>query len=213
LDLTRSPGQVQANQGHVWGVTARVLVGGGGLGDREEAAVVKTEGVAAPAEEQPGLGPGLVRRARRAADLSQRDLARRLAISQSTVARWETGESSPTLRVVEQMMALSGLRLEMTDARGARVAPMREDAARDQAGRRLPAHVDPHAFGWWVPRGLDLTVEGIVARRRAAEQRIPGIRYDRGRWRGIMRRLLGTPDDHPTRAELVSAVETRIAPH
>jgi transcriptional regulator with XRE-family HTH domain len=175
--------------------------------------VGQTDDVVAPAEEQPGLGPGLVRRVRRAADLSQRDLARCLGVSQSTVARWETGESSPTLRAVEQMLALSGLRLEMTDAGGAPVAPMREDAARDRAGRRFPAHVDLHAFGWWVPRGLDLSVEGIVARRRAAQQRIPSIRYDRGAWRGTMRRLLGTPEDHPTHAELVSVVETRISPH
>lgn len=54
------------------------------------------------------VGPGLVRRARRAADLSQRDLAARLGVSQSTVARWETGQSSPTLYLVEQMLALSG---------------------------------------------------------------------------------------------------------
>lgn len=166
------------------------------------------------AETVPSLGPGLIRRIRRVADLSQRDLAQRLGISQSTVARWETGRSSPTLGVVEQMLALGGLRLEMTDATGATVAPMREDAARDRAGRRFPAHVDLDALGWWVPEGLHLSVEGIVARRVAARQRIPDIRYEGTKWRGIRRRLQGgAPDDHPTHAELVAAVETRLAPH
>src|SRR5215210_5990817 len=113
------------------------------------------------------MGPGLVRRARRAADLSQRGLAARLGVSQSTVARWETGQSSPTLSLVEQMLALSGLRLEMTDADGVSVAPMREDAPRDRAGRRFPAHVDLDALGWWVPPGLHLSVEWLDAYRLA----------------------------------------------
>ena len=165
------------------------------------------------AEPPPSMGPGLVRRARRAADLSQRDLAARLGVSQSTVARWETGQSSPTLSLVEQMLALSGLRLEMTDPGGGSVAPMREDAPRDRAGRRFPAHVDLDALGWWVPPGLHLSVEWLDAYRLAAHQRIPRIRYEHATWRGTYRRLLGVPDDHPTLAELVSAVETRLSPH
>lgn len=82
------------------------------------------------------------------------------------MARWETGKSSPTLRVLELMLTATGLRLEMIDAH-----------------------------------------------RRAAEQRIPRIRYEHAIWRGTKRRLHGVPDDHPTREELVSAVETRLAPH
>ena len=159
------------------------------------------------------VGPGLVRRARRAADLSQRDLAARLGVSQSTVARWETGQSSPTLYLVEQMLALSGLRLTLIDSAGEPVVPMREDAPRDRAGRRYPAHVDLDALGWWMPPGLHLTVEWLDAYRRAAEERIPRIRYERSSWRDTKRTLLGVPDDHPTWAELVSAVETRKARH
>lgn len=175
------------------------------MGERDE--------VAAPVEDGLGLGPGLVRRARRAADISQRDLAQRLGVSQSTVARWETGQSSPALSVVEQMLAFGGLRLVMRDAAGEPVAPMREDAARDRAGRRFPAHADLDAWGWWVPQDLQLSVEWLDAHRHAAEQRIPHIRYAQSRWRGTTRRLLGTPEDHPTYEELVSAVETRTTPH
>jgi transcriptional regulator with XRE-family HTH domain len=166
-----------------------------------------------PLPVESGLELGLVRRARRAADLSQRDLAARMGVSQSTVARWETGQSSPTLTQVEQMLALGGLRLEMIDAAGEPVAPMREDAPRDRAGRRFPAHVDLDALGWWMPPGLHLTVEWLDAYRRAVEQRIPRIRYEHSSWRGTKRQLLGVPDDHPSWAELVSAVETRLSPH
>jgi hypothetical protein len=111
------------------------------------------------------------------------------------------------------MLAMSGLRLEMIDAEGVSVAPMRDDAARDRAGRRFPAHVDLRAVGWWVPRGLHLSVEGLIAYRRAAQQRIPDVRYERSQWRRIMRRIGGVPDDHPTRPELVAAVETWAPPH
>ena len=160
------------------------------------------------------LGPGLIRRVRRVADLSQRDLAQRMGVSQSTVARWETGQSRPTLGAFEQMLAVGGLRLQVIDSSGATVAPMREDGARDRAGRRFPAHVDLDAIGWWVPDGLHLSVEWIVARRFAARHRIPDIRYDGRKWRTIRRRLEGgAPDDHPTWSELVTAVETWLAPH
>ena len=143
------------------------------------------------------VGPGLVRRARRAADLSQRDLAARVGVSQSTVARWETGQSSPTLYLVEQMLALSGLRLTLIDSAGEPVAPMREDAPRDRAGRRYPAHVDLDALGWWMPPGLHLTVEWLDAYRRAAEERIPRIRYERSSWRDTKRDAAGRPRRTP----------------
>jgi HTH-type transcriptional regulator/antitoxin HipB len=129
------------------------------------------------------------------------------------VARWETGAASPSLSAVDEMLALGGLRLGMVDTQGRTVAPMREDAARDRAGRRFPAHVDLHALGWWVPPGLHLSVEWVLARRRAARERIPDIGYVRSAWRDTMRRLQGVPDDHPTWDELVSAVETRVGPH
>ncbi|WP_191280514.1 helix-turn-helix domain-containing protein, partial [Nocardioides flavus (ex Wang et al. 2016)] len=42
-----------------------------------------------------GQVPGLVRRVRRILDVSQRGLAALLGVSQSVVARWETGRTSP----------------------------------------------------------------------------------------------------------------------
>ena len=54
---------------------------------------------------------GLVRRARRVADLSQRDLAVLLGVCQATVAHWETGRRAPGLRDFEGLLRLAGLQL------------------------------------------------------------------------------------------------------
>ena len=156
-----------------------------------------------------GDAPGLVRRARRAADLSQRDLAAHLGVSQSRVARWETGRTSPTCADLAAVAALAGWEVGLVDAGDVRVSPMRDDAVRDRAGRRYPAHVDPTARGWWLPRDACLTAEfpGALARARATGD--VRVAYDRGRWRAVLRGLLGTPPDHPTRAQLVESALAR----
>ena len=51
----------------------------------------------------PLLVPGLIRRVRREADLSQRDLAALLRVDQSLVARWETGALSPSVPHLEEL--------------------------------------------------------------------------------------------------------------
>ena len=48
--------------------------------------------------------PGMVRRVRRILDVSQRGLAALLDVSQSVVARWETGRTSPRMSVVERLL-------------------------------------------------------------------------------------------------------------
>lgn len=159
-----------------------------------------------------GSAAGLVRRARRAADLSQRDLAARLGVSQSRVARWETGRSSPSLADLEQVMSLAAMRLALLDAAGARVEPMREDAARDRAGRRFPAHVDPAARGWWLPPGAHLAPDGSQWLQRSAAVGDVRIGYDRGMWRTVLRGLFGTPPDHPAHDELVAAARAETTP-
>jgi hypothetical protein len=57
---------------------------------------------------------------------------------------------------------------------------------------------------------VHLAVEGIIDHRRAEQQRIPDIRYERSKGRNIRRRIQGAPDDRPTRDELVGTVESRI---
>lgn len=87
---------------------------------------------------------GYVRRARRLADLSQRDLATRVGMAQPTVARVEGGDDLG-VRALERILATAGLRLAVVDTAGEAVAPMPADGFRDRAGRRLPAHLDEHA--------------------------------------------------------------------
>lgn len=97
--------------------------------------------------------PGLIRRVRRVCDLSQRELAQRLSVSQPTVARWETGEVEPSLSMFRTLLGLADFELQVRDADQKDVAPMRQDAVRDQAGRRLPAHLDVAMFfpEWAAP--------------------------------------------------------------
>ncbi len=150
--------------------------------------------------------PGFVRRVRRILDVSQRGLAALLGVSQSAVARWETARTSPRVSVVQQLLRLAGLRATVHDAEtGEEVDPMRDDGARDRGGRRYPAHVDLEVTGWWVPRGLDCTLELARWRHRSRERQDPYVRYRTSphlRWR--LRRVWGTPDDHPARHQLVA---------
>lgn len=155
--------------------------------------------------------PGVVRRVRRILNVSQRGLAALLEVSQSVVARWETGRTSPRARVLQQMLRLAGLRVTLHDASsGEEVLPMRADGARQHGGSRYPAHVDLSARGWWVPRALR-TMTSIAyfdARERSRRLRDPAITYrlcpiDRQ----LEREIFGTPDDHPAVHQLAAEVE------
>jgi len=88
---------------------------------------------------------GHVRRARRLADLSQRDLATRAGLAQSSVARIETGRDV-SVRDLARLLAAAGLKLVVVDGQGRMVSPMPADVHRDEAGRRRPAHLDVHAL-------------------------------------------------------------------
>lgn len=155
--------------------------------------------------------PGVVRRVRRILDVSQRGLAALLDVSQSVVARWETGRTSPRTRVLQQMFRLARIRVTMHDAStGEEVLPMRSDGARQHGGSRYPAHVDLRVTGWWVPKALRAmtTTTYFEARERSRRQRDPLIRFrlcphDRRLWR----ELLGTPDDHPALHQLAAEAE------
>ena len=72
---------------------------------------------------------------RRAAGLTQAELARRLVTTQSAVARWETGGASPTLKTVQRIARACGLEPQI-------VWGAREDVDRSQIAERLS----------WTPR-------------------------------------------------------------
>ncbi len=150
--------------------------------------------------------PGLVRRIRRILDVSQRGLAAVLDVSQSVVARWETGRTSPRASVLHHLLTLAGLRARFHDEEtGAQVDPMRDDGARDRRGRRYPAHVDLRVAGWRCPRSALSTADVLVWRQVSRRRRDPAIRFHTCPvLRRAFRRFDGTPDDHPAMEQLVA---------
>ncbi|WCN81018.1 helix-turn-helix domain-containing protein [Micromonospora sp. LH3U1] len=110
----------------------------------------------------PSLGPtigrfpiaGLVRRARRIKGLGQRQMARFAKVSPSTVGKVEAGDMTPSLAVLERLLAAAGLYLTVVDQEGRVIQPMadREDV-HDGAFRRYPSHLDtildPEQGEWW----------------------------------------------------------------
>jgi len=115
---------------------------------------------------------GYVRRVRRVADLSQRELAATLGISRAAVGRMESGETTPGVTLLAEILRLAGLRLEVVDVSGEEVAPVPRDVIRDHAERHFPSHLDavgpsdmpphrganprkgkPDARGWYTLRG------------------------------------------------------------
>jgi transcriptional regulator with XRE-family HTH domain len=155
----------------------------------------------------PGGVSGLVRRVRRTLGISQRGLAQRLRVSQSTVARWETGRTVPAADELVLMLTLAGLRMVVLDAEGDEVTPMRADGARDRGGRRVPAHADVYATDWWTPRDSSTHASHIQTWCRSRARKDPDIRYRLGWRREIFRTIWGTPVDHLSHHQLVAEVE------
>jgi transcriptional regulator with XRE-family HTH domain len=130
--------------------------------------------------------PGALRRIRRIADLSQRDLATKARLSASAIGHAETGRRDLPVRVLSAVAALAGLRLALLDADGTEVPGMGEDGVTDGAGRRFPAHLDTR-YGdqdWWHG--------GNRYEREQPWYTFDRVRETRDFWRG----RLGTPGDH-----------------
>lgn len=93
--------------------------------------------------ETPGMDvPGFIMRVRRICDLSQRELAERLGVDQSLVARMESSRRRVDLWRFTEILSLAGLRIAVVDEDGTEVAPVPHDVLRDNAERRMPAHLD-----------------------------------------------------------------------
>ncbi|WP_158550775.1 helix-turn-helix domain-containing protein [Geodermatophilus sp. TF02-6] len=130
--------------------------------------------------------PGLLRRIRRQADLSQRELAAACGISASTVSHAEGGRRGLPTHVLARAAELAGLRLALVDAEGRQVPGMDPGAVRDEGGRRFPAHLDTR-YGdedWWHGDSRYSRQQPWYTYDR--------LRYTRDHWRG----RLGVPDDH-----------------
>jgi transcriptional regulator with XRE-family HTH domain len=130
--------------------------------------------------------PGALRRIRRIADMSQRELATVAGISASAVGAAETGRRDLPVRAIAAMATLAGLRLALVDDGGHEVGPMRDDTVRDMANRHFPAHLDTRYSdeGWWHDA------------HRYSRHR-PWYTFDRDRRvRDAYRNRHGTPEDH-----------------
>jgi transcriptional regulator with XRE-family HTH domain len=129
--------------------------------------------------------PGILRRLRRAADCSQRELAAQLGLSKTAVAAVESGTRDLPASALALAAALAGGRLAVVDASGRELTPMAARPVRDAAGRRFPAHLDTRHgdVDWW--HGVER-----YSRRR------PQFTFDRDRGRRDWWRQAGTPEDH-----------------
>jgi transcriptional regulator with XRE-family HTH domain len=129
---------------------------------------------------------GTLRRIRRLADLSQRELASRAALSASAVAHAEAGTRDLPVASLARAAALAGLRLALLDSEGREVSGMAPNSVRDHGGRRFPAHLDtvPSEERWW-------RYEHRFDRRR------PSFTFDRSReGRDSARHVGDRPADH-----------------
>jgi transcriptional regulator with XRE-family HTH domain len=130
--------------------------------------------------------PGVLRRIRRHADLSQRDLARVLGTSKSSVAAIESGDRGMDVRLLARAAELCGLRFGLLGPDGLEVSAMAPNSVRDHGGRRFPAHLDtvPSEERWW-------RYEHRFDRPR------PSFTFDRSReGRESARGVDGRPADH-----------------
>ena len=133
--------------------------------------------------------PGFVARARREADLSQRDLAEVIGLSRATIGRLETGATRVGVDLLQTILTLAGLRLAVIDQNGAEVHPVPGDVLRDNAGRRFPSHLDVR------PPEDQPAYRG--ANPRPGKPPATGW-YHLRRERAVLRRRRGRQTDHPT---------------
>ena len=113
--------------------------------------------------------PGTVRRIRRTARLSQRQLAAATGLSSSVIAEVETGRRSLSAADLAALADVAGLRLVLVDPQDQVVPPMRSNGVRDEGGRRYPAHCDVRHGdeGWWyLPHRADRPVPWFTFDRR-----------------------------------------------
>lgn len=127
-----------------------------------------------------------LRAARRAADMSQRQLAAAAELPPHVVARIESSPDCARVGDFARLLGSAGFTLAVLDPMGRRLDPESPQDAqrRDRGRRRYPAHLDVRVGGpsWWgyyapiflgqVPEHtFDLSREHRDARRRWARER------------------------------------------
>ena len=141
----------------------------------------------------------LIRRVRRTADMSQRELARAAEVSPATVGRIEAATMTPSLPLLERLLvAAAGHRLVIVDSEGRLTVPLQIwDDITDLQGRRFPAHLDtildPEYGQWWADvYGLSSPPETF---RRDRERR--DYERRRSQWQVRVKQLRFAPEPVP----------------
>lgn len=137
-------------------------------------------------------GARYIVRARRLADLSQRELAEAIGLSRAAVGRLESGASRVDAATLSVILEQAQLRLAVVDGDGREVDPIPSDVLRDHAGRRFPGHLDARP-------PVDAPADRVDSRRGGPPAR--GWYYQRSA-RAYRRGRLGVPVDHPTTSGL-----------
>jgi transcriptional regulator with XRE-family HTH domain len=119
---------------------------------------------------------GTVRRIRRNAIMSQRELARACGVPRSTISKIESRRLIPTLQNLQSILAVGNCHLVVLDESGTPLSPYNGGELRDRAHRLYPAHLDvrevgPNGEGWWG----QLTVQDYVRKQ-------PTHTFYRRRW-------------------------------
>lgn len=97
----------------------------------------------------------ILRRVRRTADMSQRELAKYARVGKSTVAAIEAATISPAIGTLQRLLNAANYQLVVVDATGWLVLPLQVwQGITDGAGNRYPAHLDvvldPEYGQWWA---------------------------------------------------------------
>jgi len=145
---------------------------------------------------------GLVRAARRRADLSQRELAARAGVARTTVERIEARRVVPTIRALEKLLGVAGVALVAADRGYRLVQPMLDvpgGGLLDGAERRFPAHADivllAEGGSWWGGKyGLARPPETYHRTRAYRDAVRRYSQWDVGRTRHLKRGRPLTPD-------------------
>lgn len=133
---------------------------------------------------------GFVRRVRRVADLSQRDLADRMGLSRAAVGRLESVPGRVDLATFQAILGVADFRLAVVDGAGRLIEAVPHDTLRDHGNRRFPSHLDA------TPPDIGIPNERGVDPRRGKG---PALGWYRQRsMRNRMRELGRQPVDHPT---------------
>jgi transcriptional regulator with XRE-family HTH domain len=141
---------------------------------------------------------GIVRRVRRTADLSQRELAKATGLSTSLIGAFETGHRTPSLRALSRILAAAKYRLVVIDGAGRLVLPLEVwQDTEDGAGRRYPAHLDTildPEFGEWWADGFGLARPPETFRRDRARRD-----YERrlSQWQVRVAKFRNAPEPRP----------------